>query len=568
MPGHFAILEILAVVFLLALVFGYVTERLRLSPIVGYLLAGFIVGPHSPGYTADAALAEQLAEVGVILLMFGVGLHFDIKDLLAVRRIAVPGAIVQSLGATVVGAATAWFFGLGISAGLVLGMGISVASTVVLMRVLIDNKQLDTVHGHVAVGWLIVEDIFTVVILVLLPAMATLNNTDSETQLAAMSIVKALGLAFIKLGALGVIILLIGGRVIPRLMEHIARIRSRELFTLAVLAIAIAMAVMSAEFFGTSVALGAFLAGLVVGKSRLSHQAAADVLPMRDAFAVVFFISIGMLFDPAFIVQQPALVVACLGIILFIKPLTAILVVMLTGYSVRTALTVALGLAQIGEFTFILAQQAHSLNLFPTEGVSVLIVCALISIALNPVLFRLAVPIETRLREYPRLWRFLNRRAESKGRAANLAAADTINRHGETRAIVIGYGPVGRRVAGILREFKLDPVIIDLNVDTVNNLVEQGMPAIYGDGARDEILRAAGIESAAFLLITLPDITAAIAAIAHARELNADLKILVRARFLDDRSILEDLGVTAISFEEEEVAKAMAGLLVNEVPRE
>ncbi|MEN6625874.1 MAG: cation:proton antiporter [Candidatus Sumerlaeia bacterium] len=562
---HFVLLEILAIGFLAALALGYVTHRLRLSPIVGYLIAGFIVGPHSPGFTANATLAGQLAEVGVILLMFGVGLHFDLKDLLAVRRIAIPGAVVQSLAATVVGSAVAWAAGLTMSAGLVLGMAISVASTVVLMRVLMDNDQLDTIHGHVAVGWLIVEDIFTVIILVLLPALAVIFNVSEQSE--GPGIFSALGMALVKLAALSVLVLFIGGRVIPRLMEHIARIRSRELFTLTVLAVAIAIATVSAELFGTSVALGAFLAGLVVGKTNLSHQAAADVLPMRDAFAVLFFISIGMLFDPAFLVQKPLLILACLGIILIVKPLTAGIVVVALGWSVRTALTVAIGLAQIGEFSFILAQQANQLDLLPAEGFSVLVVCALISIALNPVLFRLVGPAENFLRRSPRLWHYLNRRAESKGQAANLATARTLGRLEATRAIVIGFGPVGRRVTGILREFAIEPVIIDLNVDTVNNLVELGTAAIYGDGGRDEILRAAGIERADYLLITLPDLSASIAAIAHARELNPSIKILVRARFLDARGILENLGVTAISFEEEEVAKAMAGLLVNEVPQ-
>lgn len=558
---HFPLLEILAIGFVAALALGYVTHRLRLSPIVGYLIAGFLVGPHSPGFVADPNLANQLAELGVILLMFGVGLHLNLADLLAVRKIAIPGSIAKSLVATAVGAAAAWIAGMGFGAGLVLGLGIAVASTVVLMRVLIDNDMLDTVHGHVAVGWLIVEDIFTVVVLVLLPAAAAVGGNG-----AGMGLVTAFILSLIKLAILAAVILIVGGRVIPWLMAHVARARSRELFTLTVLAVAIAMATMSAELFGTSVALGAFLAGLVVGKTNLSHQAAADVLPMRDAFAVLFFISIGMLFDPAFLKQNPTLVMTCLAIILLIKPITSVAIVVFCGYSVRTAITVAIGLAQIGEFSFILAQQARSLKLLPDEGVSVLIVCALISIALNPVLFRLGVPLENWLRRRPRIWDFLNRRAEAKGRAANLATAEALGHADTTRAIVVGYGPVGRRVAGILREFSIEPVIIDLNVDTVNNLVEQGMPAIYGDGARGAILKFAGIERAEFLLITLPDISAAIGAIAHARELNADIKILVRARFLDARPILENLGVTAISFEEEEVAKAMAGLLVNAVP--
>lgn len=556
---HFALIEILAIGFVAAVVFGYLTQRLRLSPIVGYLLAGYVVGPHSPGFVADPGLANQLAQVGVILLMFGVGLHFDVGKLLAVRRIAIPGALVQGLVATVAGAAVARLAGIGLGAAVVLGLGIAIASTVVLTRVLIDNNLLETIHGHVAVGWLIVQDIITVVILVLLPAAAANGGGNGIGLFAAF-----VG-SLVKLALLVAIILLVGGRAIPWLMARIALARSRELFTLTVLAVAIAVATVSAEVFGTSEALGAFLAGLVVGKSRLSHQAAADVLPLRDAFAVLFFISIGMLFEPTILARRPGLVLACLSVIMLLNPLTAAAAVIRLKYSAATALTVGLGLAQIGEFSFILAQQAQAAKLIPAEVFSVLVACSLISIAINPVLFRQSGRVEAFLRRRPNLWRLLNRAAEEKGRAANRGAAEAIARRAEPpRAIVVGYGPVGRRVAAILREFATEPVIVDLNIDTVNNLLEQGAAAIYGDAGRSEILRSAGIEHAQFLLVTLPDLSAAIGVIAHARELNPAVKIIVRARFLGSREALEELGVTAMSFEEEEVARAMAELLVNQ----
>jgi CPA2 family monovalent cation:H+ antiporter-2 len=330
-----------------ALFFGFLTERLRLSPILGYLLAGIAVGPHTPGFTADAAITAQLAEVGVILLMFGVGLHFRLKDLVAVRRVAVPGAVGQSLVATLLAAGVAHWFGWGLGAGLALGIGLSVASTVVLMRVLADGGLLDSVHGHVAVGWLVVEDIFTVVILVLLPASAAVfgGGGGGLGDLAA-----ALGLALLKVSLLSVVMLLAGARAIPWMLVAVARTRSRELFTLAILAVALAIATVASRVFGVSMALGAFLAGMVVGQSKVSHQAAADALPMRDAFAVLFFVSVGMLFDPGFLLEEPGLVAATLVIVLVAKPLVALLLVELMGYSVRTGLVVAVGLAQIGEF--------------------------------------------------------------------------------------------------------------------------------------------------------------------------------------------------------------------------
>jgi monovalent cation:H+ antiporter-2, CPA2 family len=561
---HFAIIEILAIGLLAALVLGFVSHRLKLSPIVGYLLAGILVGPHTPGFVADPNLAGQLAEVGVILLMFGVGLHFDLTDLLAVKAIAVPGAIVQSLIATVLGMVVAWVFGLSLGTGLVLGVALAVASTVVLMRCLSDNDMLDTVHGHIAVGWLIVEDIFTVLILVLLPVIATASlpgQGQGET-----NVLTPLGIAVGKLAALWILILPIGGRILPWLLSHVARSRSRELFTLTILVLAFLIAAGSAIIFHASAALGAFLAGMVVGKTKVSHQAAADILPMRDAFAVLFFLSIGMLLDPSFVLTNPGFIVACLAVILIAKPLVAGLVVMVRGYSVRTALTVGIGLAQIGEFSFLLAQQAQDLNLMPREGFSVMVTCALISITINPLLFKAIDPAENWLRSRKSLWGLLNYRARITARAANVRTQmDLLRQNKRPLAIVIGYGPVGQRVSSILKEAELQPVVVDLNVDTIINLVSEGHPAVYGDARHRGILKAAGIEKAKYLLITVPDLTSAIAVITSAHSLNPKIKTFVRTRFLNSKPILEGLGVSAISFEEEEVARAMTGALTKEV---
>src|SRR5688572_14248820 len=367
-----SLLTTIATAFAAAWVLGLITQLLRLSPIVGYLLAGVAIGPYTPGFAGDVALASQLAEVGVILLMFGVGLHFNLRDLLAVRSVAVPGAIGQSLAATLLGLVVAVSFGWPAKQGLVLGMAMAVASTVVLIRVLTDNRALDTTAGHVAIGWLIVEDVLTVIVLVLIPALGTgaaaaatsIPTEGGDPRPFWLALLIALG----KLAALVAVLLYGGSWLIPWIMVRVARLRSRELFTLTVLVMAIAIAAASFFLFGASMALGAFLAGMVVGRSPVSHQAAADALPLRDAFAVLFFASVGMLFDPKFVVQHPVLLVAGLGIVMIGKPLAAMVIVAVIGYPVRTALTVAIGLAQIGEFSFILSQVGREKRVMDDVG--------------------------------------------------------------------------------------------------------------------------------------------------------------------------------------------------------
>jgi CPA2 family monovalent cation:H+ antiporter-2 len=544
-----------------ALLLGMVTQRLGVSPILGYLLAGIAVGPRTPGFVANAELATQLAEVGIVLLMFGVGLHFQLEDLLQVRRIAVPGAVAQSLVATGLGTLVALAFGWTLSAGLVLGMSVAVASTVVLIRMLTDHDALDTPHGHAAVGWLIVEDIFTVLILLLVPVLASLRGA----QTSGAEAFAVIGLGLLKLAALIALVLVIGARVVPWFLTLVARSRSRELFTLAVLAIALVVATGSAVVFGASMALGAFLAGMVVGQSKVSHQAAADALPMRDAFAVLFFVTVGMQFDLRSLLAQPGLVVSALGIILVGKPLAALAVVALLGYSVRTALTVAIGLAQIGEFSFILADMAGRLDLFPAAGRSVLVASAIVSIGLNPLLFRLIGPIEEGLRARPALWRRLNRRAENRGLDLRERSGDAAPREGRIRAIVIGYGPVGKTVVGLMDRFDVCSVVVDLNIDTITELVEAGRSAVYGDGRRGEILGAAGIDKAQYLIATTPDPETRAAIVAVARALNPELRILVRAHYISEREKLETHHATAACYEEAEVAVRLAEMLLREI---
>ena len=348
-----------------AFVGGFVTQRLRLSPIVGYLIAGILVGPYTPGFVADRALAEQLAEIGVILLMFGVGLQFHVEDLLAVKRVAVPGAVVQSLTATAFGALLAQAAGWSLASGIVFGIALSVASTVVLIRVLSDYRQLHTPAGHIAVGWLVVEDLFTVLVLVLMPAWFDRSQ--------AGSVPAALGWAALKVTVLTLFTIVVGGRTIPWLLAHVSRTGSRELFTLAVLATALGIAVASAEIFGVSMALGAFLAGLVVGRSDFSVRAASDALPMRDAFAVLFFVSVGMLLDPAALFATPVFLFGTLGIILLGKPAAALAIVLLFRYPLKTALAVAVALAQIGEFSFIVATLANQLGVLTIAATNTLV---------------------------------------------------------------------------------------------------------------------------------------------------------------------------------------------------
>ncbi|HRJ72973.1 MAG TPA: cation:proton antiporter, partial [Terrimicrobiaceae bacterium] len=360
-----------------ALAFGYLTQKLRLSPIVGYLLAGILVGPFTPGYVADTGLAAQCAEIGVILLMFGVGLHFHMKDLLAVRKIAIPGAVVQIGVATILGGVVTQFFGWTWTAGLVFGMAVSVASTVVLTRVLADNRALHTPSGHIAIGWLIVEDLFTILVLVLLPAV--FGGAADAAHAGGQGLWATLGMALLKLGALIAFALLAGQKLIPLVLGYIARTGSRDLFTLAVLVLALGIAVGSAKFFGASMALGAFIAGMIVGQSDFSARAASDALPMRDAFAVLFFVSVGMLFDPAAVPHGWPLMLATLGIVLIGKPLAALIVVLVLKRPLRSALSIAVALAQIGEFSFILAAVAISLKIMPPEATNALVVCSIVS---------------------------------------------------------------------------------------------------------------------------------------------------------------------------------------------
>jgi CPA2 family monovalent cation:H+ antiporter-2 len=555
-PHNLPLLTTIAAAFAAAWVLGLITQRLGLSPIVGYLLAGVVIGPYTPGFVGDVALAQQLAEIGVILLMFGVGLHFKLKDLWAVKSVALPGAIGQSLAATLAAVAIFHFLGWPLRSGAMLGAAMAVASTVVLLRVLMDRGMLNTSHGHVAVGWLIVEDIMTVLLLVMVPLMAI---KPVAVQAAAdgsglVTIAWALG----KLVALVAIVLLAGSRVVPWILSRVARLRSAELFTLTVLVLSVTIAVGSATLFGASVALGAFLAGLVVAQSPLSHQAAADAMPMRDAFEVLFFVSVGMLFDPSFVVTHPQMVAAGLAVVLIFKPLAALVIVAFCGYPVRTGLTVAIGLAQIGEFSFILAQVATDNGLLPPEGMNVLVATAMISITINPLIFRSLDAIERRLERVGWLHRLLNARHTKRTDQLNSLGVAKISSDERPLALIVGYGPVGRLVDAMLRDAGLKTVVIDMNIDTVEAITRSGHAAVYGDATRREVLDQAGLRSAVHLVVTLPHTEGRAALVLAARELNPTVEISVRARYLAERETLDKAGASTVVFEEGEAGVALA----------
>jgi monovalent cation:H+ antiporter-2, CPA2 family len=520
-----------------ALILGYFTQRLGLSPIVGYLIAGVLVGPNTPGFVASVAIAEQLAEVGVILIMFGVGLQFHLEELLAVRRIAIPGAIVGMTWATALGAAAARMFGWSWPAAVVFGLTLSVASTVVLVRVLSDARKLHTPIGHIALGWLVMEDVLTVVALVLLPMLAVGQPTPS-------TIAVNLAVTVAKMAGLAVFAAVVGQRIIPVLLDRIAATRSRELFTLAVLVIALGIAVGAATLFGVSMALGAFVAGMVVNRSDYSLRAATDALPMRDAFAVLFFVSVGMLLDPAALLQEPWLVVAALAVVVVGKPLVVALLLAVYRYPLRTVLSVPSALAQIGEFSFILAGVGRSLGVLPESAADVIVAVSITSIVVNPLASRLIEPAE----------RFFVRIREGAAVEGD-DGATTSSLDPQTRAIVIGYGPTGRTVTRLLRENGISPTVVELNMDSVRQLRQSGISAVYGDARHPNSLITAGLRHAGNLIISGDAGAREITEIA--RELNPRVHIFVRSVYLRDVPPLRAAGAEQVFSGEGEVALAM-----------
>ncbi|GGC09184.1 potassium efflux transporter [Novosphingobium endophyticum] len=521
-----------------AFLMGALAHRLKVSPIAGYLLAGVIVGPFTPGFVADTGLANQLAEIGVILLMFGVGLHFSLRDLLSVRNIAIPGALVQIGVATLMGMGLAWFLGWGILAGFVFGLALSVASTVVLLRALQARNLVQTERGRIAVGWLIVEDLAMVLALVLLPAIANIVNGTTEGG-GVSSLVAPLAGTFFKVAGFMVLMLLVGRRVIPAALHWVAHTGSRELFRLAVLAIALGVAFGAAFVFDVSFALGAFFAGMILGETPLSRRATEETLPLRDAFAVLFFVSVGMLFDPMVVIEQPLPLLATVAIILLGKSIAAYLIVRAFGHSGMKALTVAASLAQIGEFSFILAALGTQLGMLPAAGRDLILAGAIISIFANPFIFSLIV---SRLEEAP--------------------VEDETPQPTEARGhvILIGYGRVGRLIAKELRGRGRPFIIIEDQMDMARQAEADGLDVLPGNALDPRTLEAAGIGEAGTLLLAIPEGFEAGAIFQHARDLNPHLRVIARAHSHAEVEHLERLGLPDIVLGEREIAVRMLSL--------
>ncbi len=538
-----------------ALGLGYATHRLGLSPIVGYLLAGIAVGPNTPGFIADATIAEQLAEVGVILLMFGVGLHFHVAELLAVRRIAVPGGLIQCSITAVLGFAVGMTFGWNVAASAVFGLSISFASTVVLTRVLGESHDLHTSLGHIAVGWLIVQDVLAVLVLVLLPAFFGREAAGPE------EIPAILGLAAAKVGVLVMAVLLAGGRFVPWLLRHVANTRSRELFTLTILVVALGIAVGSAALFGVSMALGAFLAGMVVGRSDFSVRAATEALPMRDAFAVLFFVSAGMLFNPALLWTSPLLVVATVAVVMVGTPLVVVAIALRRGYPITLAIGLGLALTQIGEFSFILAALGKELKILPPEATQTIVAVALVTISLNPLVYRLADPLGAWAGRRPRLWRWL-----TAGLKQDLPDGPTPSEADpEHRAVVVGYGPVGQTVSRLLRENEIEPTVIEMNIETVRTLRGQNVPAVYGDAAHVETLKEAKVGQAASLILSSSGMKGTEEVVRLARELNPNIRVLARSSYVRELEAIHKAGAEVVFSGEGEVALALTEAILRQL---
>jgi K+:H+ antiporter len=555
-PHDVPLITTIAAALGLALIMGFIAARLRLPALVGYLIAGIIIGPATPGFVADIELSNQLAEIGVMLLMFGVGLHFSLDDLLAVRRIALPGAIVQIAVATLLGIGVTTLWGWKLAAGIVFGLALSVASTVVLLRALESRGVLESVNGRIAVGWLVVEDLAMVLVLVLLPPFSVWLGGSSPIPAEGTGDQSLLTTLVLTLGRVSVFIalmLVVGRRLFPWLLWQIAGTGSRELFTLCVIAAAVGIAYGSAELFGVSFALGAFFAGMVMRESPLSYRAAEESLPLRDAFSVLFFVSVGMLFDPHVLISEPIHVIVVVAIIVFGKSLAAFFLVLLFRYPLNTALTVSASLAQIGEFSFILANLGVSLGLLPTEGQSLILAGAIISIALNPLVFHAIEPAQAWIRRRSKLAQTLERPDDP---LAVLPMTVDLNRL-TGQVVLVGYGRVGRRIGETLTENSISFVVAEESREIVEELRKNGIPAVSGDASDPTVLVQAHIHRARMLVIATPDTVAVRRMIEIARTVNPRIETVVRTHSEEEAVLLEKENAGKVFLGEHELARSM-----------
>lgn len=553
MEHNISLITTLAAGFGLALIFGFIAERLRFPALVGYLFAGILLGPTTPGFVADVEMAAQLSEVGVMLLMFGVGLHFSLSDLLAVKRIALPGAVVQMAVATLLGMGLAWLWGWNVGAGLVFGLSLSCASTVVLLKGLEARGVLETMNGRIAVGWLVVEDLATVLVLVLLPPLAGVLGGNAVVPDGDTTVWTAIGKTLLQVSAFIALMLIAGRRVLPWLLWQVTRTGSRELFTLAVIAAAIGIAYGAAELFSVSFALGAFFAGMVMRESEFSHRAAEESLPLRDAFAVLFFVSVGMLFDPKILLEEPLHLLGVVTIIIVGKSIAAMALVLVFRYPLNTALTVAASLAQIGEFSFILAGLGVTLGLMPAEGVSLILAGALISMAVNPFLFTAVEPLKNWILERSEL----ARRLESREDPFAELPMTTERKYLAGQVVLVGYGRVGRRIADALDGRGIPYVVAEQNREMVEKLRKKGVAAVSGNAADPAVLIQAHIADAAMLVIATPDTLGVRQMAEIARTLNPEIEIVVRTHNDDESQLLRKENIGTVFYGEEELAKGM-----------
>ena len=552
MPHELPLITTLASALGLALIMGFIAVRLRVPALVGYLLAGVMIGPFTPGYIADIEIAGELSEIGIMLLMFGVGLHFSLDDLLKVRKIAVPGALLQIAVATLIGAGLSHLWGFNAGAALVFGLSISVASTAVLLRALDAQGQLESMNGHITVGWVVVQDIAMVLVLVLIPPLAGLIS-GAEPAIAQESLWFTIEITLLKVVAFIVLMVVVGKRAFPWLLWQAARTGSREIFTLCVIAGAVTVAFLASKLFGVSFALGAFFAGMMMRESEFSHRAAEESLPLREAFSVLFFVSVGMLFDPTVILQQPMRILFTLCVIMLGTPLATAAIVLLFRYPLNTALTVAGSLAQIGEFSFILAGLGVSLGLLPADGRSLILAAALISIAVNPLVFKAIGPLQSWLRDKSAL----ARRLEMPDDPLAQLPMTTEEKYLSGQVVLAGYGRVGRRIADALLAHGVPFVVAEQDRERVEKLRELGIAAVYGDASDPAVLIQAHITHAGMLVVATPDPIAARQMVNTARALNPTIEVVLRTHNEEEAKLLEQEGLGTVFLGEGELARGM-----------
>ncbi|WP_122901055.1 cation:proton antiporter [Acinetobacter sp. B51(2017)] len=561
MPHDVDLIILLAVGFGLALVFGYIAARLRLPPLIGYLIAGILISPNTPGVVGDLALANQLAELGVMFLMFGVGMHFSLNDLMQVKRIALPGAILQIAVATLLGIGVSMMWGWSFGAALIFGLSLSCASTVVLLKALGDRGLLESVNGKIAVGWLLVEDLVMVLALVLLPATAVLLGGQAIEGAANENIWLTLGITLLKVTGFIAFMLIIGKRVVPLIMQVVARLGSRELFTLTVVAAAISIAFGAYKVFGVSMALGAFFAGMVVKESDFSHRAEEETLPLREIFAILFFVAVGMLFDPRILLEQPLHVLAVVAIIMVGKTLAAMALVLFFRYPINTALTVGASLAQIGEFSFILAALGVSLNLLSLEGQNLILAGALISITLNSFIFAAIEPVQRWIRERSYLARLLERSGDPLAMLPDEVSQDYLR----DQVVLVGHGEVGRRITQTLMHNNIKVVIAEENREIVENLREKGIAAVSGVATEASVLIQAHIQHARLLVLSPMDIIDIHKIVDIAKTLNPKIQILLCAESKEEAEVIRRDNIGDVYYAKEEMATNMSNHILNQI---